>query len=876
MKHIPVLMSILALPSFGQDYFATHTDKIPNYVRIADTETVQDGLWLDPATWSAGVPTATSNALISHNIVLRAISAESTFDFGDLNQNGQAYDAEDIAILDPVLQAAVDSGDFTELRQLMIDAQTGTVIPSHGTAVAEAKNMLIAQGGKLSHCPMCDTKLTVTTMQVLGTYEVGTEAAPIQKTAELVIRDAPFDYQLDPEQFGHGLLVIGGKIETKGIDRGKRFAEYPGPVPAEWQPGDTVFLPDTRPGKTDFSQAECITLEAIDSLQFSHEGVDVFQPHIANLTSNIVFRSENPLGVRGHVLYTGRAEVSVHDVVFKDLGRTTVDQLDITHMNADKTAALYVGTNQIARYSSHCHHLLGPLQTESPYQFEFVSNVIWGGEKWGQVQHGSHYGLIENCAIVGVQGAGIVFEDGSETENVVENNFVALLKGSGLSDIARNEGSDPVLVGDGSPGNPFRTVGDNGHGGTGIWMRGSNNRVRNNVVADAAFAGMFVWSRSKPTVTIPAAPGEMPSIELGLRTMLPLEYHGNEVYSTYFGYSFLGAGQDTEELYSVSDLSAWNVYFGCDISYSGNIKFTGCNLLGYGEAQGFSPAFVNRFYADNCDVRNFKSGLTFGGSGEVSNSYFDNAPYNIALPYHFAEGAKLIGTLTEPTPYIVRNVTFGDRAKFNIREPWGYAYPDRSYTYPRDVLVYNYNGVQGDDFLIYAPEQSPEFVMPYSGMGNSIAKDRKLSPVKDATNGQLWDEYRIAPKGRLLPDDAVARPKISGLTTPIPADLTPPVISHLQVETTPTAAVISWTTDKPATSQVEWLDRPFLCRSYGFLTQADTELKTEHSVTLTGLEPGKTYYFDTYSHDAAGNAGGYDYEVGSSILYSIVPTFVAQ
>ncbi|MFH1147251.1 MAG: fibronectin type III domain-containing protein [Pseudomonadota bacterium] len=62
-------------------------------------------------------------------------------------------------------------------------------------------------------------------------------------------------------------------------------------------------------------------------------------------------------------------------------------------------------------------------------------------------------------------------------------------------------------------------------------------------------------------------------------------------------------------------------------------------------------------------------------------------------------------------------------------------------------------------------------------------------------------------------------------------------------------ATISWTTNNPATSKV----------SYGYspdaLTQAaeDSALVTSHALALTGLQDGKTVYYQAFSSDSAGN-----------------------
>ena len=81
------------------------------------------------------------------------------------------------------------------------------------------------------------------------------------------------------------------------------------------------------------------------------------------------------------------------------------------------------------------------------------------------------------------------------------------------------------------------------------------------------------------------------------------------------------------------------------------------------------------------------------------------------------------------------------------------------------------------------------------------------------------------------------------------ADTTPPTISAVTAMSGSNAAVIAWTTDEPSISRVD----------YGTSAQAlplnavNPSLVTAHTVVLSGLSMGKTYYFRVTSADAASN-----------------------
>lgn len=63
--------------------------------------------------------------------------------------------------------------------------------------------------------------------------------------------------------------------------------------------------------------------------------------------------------------------------------------------------------------------------------------------------------------------------------------------------------------------------------------------------------------------------------------------------------------------------------------------------------------------------------------------------------------------------------------------------------------------------------------------------------------------------------------------------------------------VVSWTTDEPATSQVEYGEGTGT--SYSQKSQEDTNLKVNHLVVLTGLSPSNVYHLRALSRDTADN-----------------------
>ncbi len=81
-------------------------------------------------------------------------------------------------------------------------------------------------------------------------------------------------------------------------------------------------------------------------------------------------------------------------------------------------------------------------------------------------------------------------------------------------------------------------------------------------------------------------------------------------------------------------------------------------------------------------------------------------------------------------------------------------------------------------------------------------------------------------------------------------DTASPVISSFAATTTTSSATLTWTTNEPATTQIQW----GTTTSYGNTTTLDATLTTSHSVSLTGLAANTIYHAQALSSDQAGNS----------------------
>lgn len=484
----------------AQDHHLAPSSGVPHGIpRLCDApsaKSTRDGRWSSPSTWSGGrVPSAGDSVLIAPG-------------------TNVTYDA--------VGDGAIACVDIEGGLRFRTDA---------------------------------DTRLTVGTLTVLATgrLEIGSTEAPVADgvLAEVVIADAAIDTKRDPEQFGNGIVGLG-TIRMHGAARTPTFVRLTGePLagqtrlatgrrPSGWRAGDRLVLPDTRQlgaderGSKYQPRWEEVTVAAVSDravtltapLAFDHkgarrpDGVLELLPHAGNLTRNVVIRSANPRGVRGHVLFTNRADVDIRYARFSDLGRTRPGPLDNTEFEPDGTVR-HVGANPIGRYALHLHHVFGPpAPAAGARQFTLIGNAVDGAAKWGVTIHNSHFGLVRDNVVYDARGAGIVAEDGSETMNVFEHNFVMRSEGSG--DFAARSGYGGAAT-------------DPGGEGSGFWLRGPGNVVRDNVAANVEVFGFDVAAGALGTIRAPRMPGADTSEDGGYRsvdttiTALP-EFSGNEAY----------------------------------------------------------------------------------------------------------------------------------------------------------------------------------------------------------------------------------------------------------------------------------------------------------------------------------------------------------
>ena len=270
---------------------------------------------------------------------------------------------------------------------------------------------------------------------------------------------------------------------------------------------------------------------------------------------------------------------------------------------------------------------------------------------------------------------------------------------------------------------------------------------------------------------------------------------------------------------------------------------------------GLSRAIINFTVKDAAKVKIYYGTSTdFGGAKEISTSTLesnytielsnldDGAKYYYKINTFDSEDEEYEGTIldfkTLPRPRV---------SNIKIQQVKNSASPSIMVTWESNTEI--------SSIVTYYPADNAQY-----------ARDKiELDLVEG--NHQLLirglaaqTEYHLVVKGR----DRVGNEAQSDLQVFTTAtDTRPPMISNLYIEgtTVPTVSgagqeavaqlVISWDTDEPATSQVEFAEGTGT--SFTQKSQEDSNLTYNHLVIVSGLSPSKVYHLRAISKDPTGN-----------------------
>ncbi len=708
--------------------------------------------------------------------------------------------------------------------------------------VSDAALAALGIKGTLTFDTTINSRIKVGTILVYreGRLNVGTLSNPIAENVqvEIVIANrslATFGPDIatgayDPLQYGTGLISFG-EVNMHGKEMSPtwiKLAQEPRAgqntlvlesSPAGWSVGDKLVLPDTRQTPIvrkwqieavtpiDLQLEELViadisgnTITLTQPMAYDHlggrdtDGNMIGMPHIGNLTRNIVVRSENPDGVRGHGMFTERSKVDIRYVSFVDMGRTTAAPLDNTVI-IDSVVA-HIGTNQIGRYPIHMHHHMGPVNaTNDGYQFVLIGNSIDNGAKWGIAVHNSHFGLVDGNVVYDVEGAGIITEEGNERENVFSNNFIVKV-GTIIKSLY-----EPRYGGVAEIGRPHG-FSDFGYEGSALWLTGNDDHVTGNVAANAAFAGVMYNARSRGFVNnqplVPNFRGadinDLTQWTSYKNTFAPeiKVSRNNEVYASGVGIWVGFAGV----VGKLSDYLLWNIkqtglYSQRNISAAyENITIISDQTVSNKNYIGTINIGIDlhnrRYQAGHVVLRNikvegFNLGIDLPAFLQPIEPQLGMIPPRITIVddaylrnyVNVREHSPMVGSKYTLLKDVEFEQNMGPKNKLlsltsvaiatNIVPPFSLS----TVTELSKTYIYNYNKQPGNDFQLFFKEQSPDYVMvarEYPA-GNLLANQN--CPTVGLSNQQCWDQFGVATLNDVAPCEDASRIEIDGYTCPI-------------------------------------------------------------------------------------------------------------
>ena len=589
----------------------THHDTVPRFAANPTHVAITDGNWSDPATWNRSwIPGRNARVSIPKGMRVN-------------------YDLDSRTELDAVEVAG--QLDFYRWRDTSMRLNELMVLPSGALVMGTERN------------PM-----------------------PAQYEAEIVFTDTPGADGLhfktgtveqpgiDPSQYGNGLIVFG-RLDVHGAAK-TPFVRAVGDIqqgdstfnvdttPTGWRSDDDLVIPETAQtvitiDNQEIHETEVLQLETVQgteigarsSTAYDHLGISQNRfgvdryPHIANISRSIVFRSENPNGVRGHFAAMGTSRINISNAEFRSMGRTSAETFVDNTAYDELGNPVAIGTNQIARYPVHMHHLTRP--------FEIDGIVVRDGLKWGITVHGSDNGVVQNNVVYDVDGAGIVTEDGDESGNSFLNNLVLKVDGGhqkntvrgGAAKITDEQGKTTIHI---------------GADGSGFWLRASEGTFEDNVVYDAAgygfnFNGYF----------------NRPWLHDNFEFRQLESFTGNEVVSSkgglWFSWSQGQSDIDQYQAQTVSDFLAWHVsHEGVKAHHEANLAFEDITVIANPEIASENLGSYGNFHLRVSAGLSFENELYENHNVDLQNIRVEGANIGIIAPSVAGEYGTLLRDAT--------------------------------------------------------------------------------------------------------------------------------------------------------------------------------------------------------------------------------------
>ncbi len=519
-------------------------------------------------------------------------------------------------------------------------------------------------------------KLDTLVVTSTGTFEVGSELSrvPAKNKVEIMIaNNGPINRELDPANLTRG-VILQGKTRIFGADKSAFHALSVKPpagstqltldtAPVGWVKGDLIAVTATKfryKQKSDthhITQDELrriqaisgniITLGAVDNekasapLKFNHvPTIEKMPVYVANLTRNVVFRSEGentvPASQRGHFVVMHTPNVIIKGAGFYYLGRTDkskpIDDFKLGKNGfrlKDSNGSFIpdANNNPRGRYSVHFHHT-GVADANTPPVI-CSGNAVISSPGWGFVNHTSNV-LIENNASYDVYGSHYVSEDGNELGAFKHNIAI------------KSEGRPTYLkFGQGNH--------DVGHTGHGFWLESRNLVMEDNVVSGVNKVGLVYWHRNEiPGVKLMVPKTNLLTLDKEVTKNMPSIFYERIPITHEKNTTVLASGgglnvikafhrQDHDVRNVIDSFKAYSVLDGLELQYTEKYTLKNVELVADPTTASWNKGVtlvskVNDITLTNLDIKGFQhpivTATTFQFPSDGAELNFVNARVN--------------------------------------------------------------------------------------------------------------------------------------------------------------------------------------------------------------------------------------------------------
>jgi hypothetical protein len=308
-----------------------------------------------------------------------------------------------------------------------------------------------------------------------------------------------------------------------------------------------------------------------------------------------------------------------------------------------------------------------------------------------------------------------------------------------------------------------------------------------------------------------------------------------------------------------------------NLTYDGNVAFDNTTLAqgtGLQYFIGRDPSFLNPVFENNMSYSTDGAGgekicayATQGMNAKVRNNYFSTGRAEIECASdQIITGNTFIGNTNILPSQYASNTFLPSRPTTGQQT---FVFPNQYESGRANVIVYNWGRASSVSVSVtnigLSIGQTYEIRDAQNYYGGAVATGTYTGnaisiPMTSTAVASLIGQNSKQPQHTtsqfgafvLLPTSSSSTPP----PPPSPTDTTPPIASAMSASAiTQTSAIISWTTNEAADSQVRY----GLTASYGASSSLSSALVTTHSVSLSGLTAGTTYHYRVDSRDEAGN-----------------------